>query len=146
MTEATDEILLKIAKKHDSNLAHVKFVMSCYEKSVSSVEQTMDSPSYDDGDNKNNGILDRYPSDEKPLDEIIGEKESRAYLFEKIKTLSSSERDIVTAKYFGEEGVTCQDLAEIWGVSKQRISQILISALKKLKAKISEDRVTGGDL
>jgi len=137
----SDEMLEEIAKKQDSNLNHVKFVMECYEKNILSIEQPIDSPSCNEDDN--NGILDIYPSSDKSLNDLISEKEGREYLFKKIDTLSNPEQKIIFAKYFDGEEVTCKDLAGAWGVSKQRVSQILISALKKLKYKILEDRING---
>ena len=142
--ELPDEELKEIAESQESSLEHVKFVIKCYKGQVCSIDQTSNFDSYD-GNDTSNSFMDICPSTEKSLDDVIIEEEDREYLIEKVKSLSDSEQKIIFAKYLGDSGATCQELAEIWGVSKQRISQILIGALKKLRKKIGEDKLLGKD-
>jgi len=133
--------LQEIAKSQGASLCHVKFVIECYKKDILSIDQPQNNTSYDGDDT--NSYIDSYPSPDKPLDELISAKENRDYLLSKIETLSEREQEVIFVKYFGDSHTTCQDLGELWGISKQRISQILIEALKKLKIKIVEDNASG---
>lgn len=50
-----------------------------------------------------------------------------------LDVLSERERAIVTARYLDEKGATLADLAAEWGVSLERVRQIEVAALRRLR-------------
>lgn len=136
--ELSNEDIHEISIAQSVSEDHVKFILECYRKKVISIDQPSELTSYD-GDEATNDFIDNYLSDEKSLDVLIMAQEDSDYLHKKIESLTEMEQKVIYAKFFSDNGSTCQDLAKSCNVSKQRISQILIGALKKLKKRIKED-------
>lgn len=60
--------------------------------------------------------------------------EENKYKLEKaLKTLKAREMDILNKRYFDEKKLRYQEIGNIYGISKQRVSQIEKSAIKKLR-------------
>lgn len=82
-------------------------------------------------------------ADERPLaDEILEERQELMYRRELLKSawnhLSERERDIVTERTLRETPLRLEDLAQRYGISRERVRQIETAALNKLKTLIAK--------
>ena len=81
-----------------------------------------------------------------PADVVAAEdwlNRSRAKLDEAIAGLDDRSRDIIAARWLGDDGkATLMDLAKRYGVSAERIRQLEKNALKKLRASVAEGVAT----
>lgn len=103
-------------------------------------EVSLDAPMKDDC---NSRLLDTFSStnQQNALTNIIQEENEiscRKDLKSAIKDLNEREKYIIQARYFKEEGSTLQDVSEILGISKERVRQIEVAALSKLRKRISK--------
>lgn len=67
-------------------------------------------------------------------------KEIKNYLFEKMKELNPRYRNVLFMKYFGNEEMTLQMIADKIGLTRERVRQILYKALRVLREKIEEEK------
>lgn len=74
----------------------------------------------------------------KILERLEFEKFFEFDIQDAMKLLSDRERFIIENRYFGEDVMTFHDLSVIFNVSKERIRQIELAALKKLKVALLE--------
>lgn len=79
------------------------------------------------------------PDDISSADEITSNNELREYLFEKMKDLKPSHRDVLFMRFFGNEYMTLEEMGKRLGLTRERIRQILLAALKTLRTKIKEE-------
>ena len=82
-------------------------------------------------------------SDEPLQDEVVGgaidEERRRAWLTKALDVLSERELKIVRERRLSEEGATLESLGEKLGISKERVRQIEVRALEKLRAALVAD-------
>jgi RNA polymerase sigma-32 factor len=78
------------------------------------------------------------PDDRPSAEEILGERQELMYRRELLKQawhhLSERERDIVAHRTLRENPLRLEDLAQRYNISRERVRQIEVSALGKLKA------------
>lgn len=92
---------------------------------------------FDDLDVKIESYIDE---DETSLSKKIENKYLKNYLYEKMQKLNPFYRDVLFYKFFGNQDFTLKQIADKYGVTKERARQAIRSALKKLRIKISEDQ------
>ena len=76
--------------------------------------------------------------DEIPLNKQIGDGQLKHYLYEKIKELEPFYRDVLFYRFFG--GFTLRKIGNKFGVSAERVRQVIRLALKKMRKKIERER------
>ncbi len=100
---------------------------------ISARHTSLDAP-FVDGDN-NNSLLDVYINNDSPMadDELI-EQSLTEEVNRALETLNHREKIIIKATY-GIDGVekTYEEIAEIYGLTRERVRQIKDNAIKKLR-------------
>lgn len=90
------------------------------------------------GDEENTKLCDVIPDNEPLLDEQINKKFVLADLDKMLDTLSNREQDLIRMLFgIGMDHVEAKDVADMFGVGKERIRQMKESALNRLKKKFS---------
>lgn len=93
---------------------------------------------YVGGDEDGNQICDVIPDNEPLLDEQINKKFVLADLDNMLDTLSNREQDLIRMIFgIGMDPVEAKDVADMFGVGKERIRQMKEAALGRLKKKFS---------
>lgn len=93
---------------------------------------------YVGGDEDGNQICDVIPDNEPLLDEQINKKFVLADLDNMLDTLSNREQDLIRMIFgIGMDPVEAKDVADMFGVGKERIRQMKEAALNRLKKKFS---------
>ena len=104
------------------------------EQRLASPDLSVDAPLQDDSDGTLLGML---PSGEATAEDIVGKgqlKQLIAQSFDEFVTgLNEKERTIFRERLLGEEKVTLQDMADTFGVSRERIRQIENRLKERLK-------------
>jgi RNA polymerase sigma-32 factor len=89
--------------------------------------------SADEGEQWQDRLADSSPDPETLLMESADRERQIAALSEALNALSPRERTIVEARYMANQQSTLDDLAHIFGISRERIRQIEQRALKRIK-------------
>ena len=93
---------------------------------------------YIGGDEDGNQLCDVIPDNEPLLDEQINKKFVLADLDNMLDTLSNREQDLIRMLFgIGMDPVEAKDVADMFGVGKERIRQMKEAALGRLKKKFS---------
>lgn len=93
---------------------------------------------YVGGDEDGNQLCDVIPDSEPLLDEQINKKFVLADLDNMLDTLSNREQDLIRMLFgIGMDPVDTKDVADMFGVGKERIRQMKETALGRLKKKFS---------
>ena len=93
---------------------------------------------YIGGDEDGNQLCDVIPDNEPLLDEQINKKFVLADLDNMLDTLSNREQDLIRMLFgIGMDPVETKDVADMFGVGKERIRQMKEAALGRLKKKFS---------
>jgi RNA polymerase primary sigma factor len=93
---------------------------------------------YVGGDEDGNQLCDVIPDNEPLLDEQINKKFVLADLDSMLDTLSNREQDLIRMLFgIGMDPVEAKDVANMFGVGKERIRQMKEAALGRLKKKFS---------
>ena len=93
---------------------------------------------YVGGDEDGNQLCDVIPDNEPLLDEQINKKFVLADLDSILDTLSNREQDLIRMLFgIGMDPVEAKDVANMFGVGKERIRQMKEAALGRLKKKFS---------
>lgn len=93
---------------------------------------------YVGGDEDGNQLCDVIPDNEPLLDEQINKKFVLADLDNMLDTLSNREQDLIRMLFgIGMDPVEAKDVADMFGVGKERIRQMKEAALGRLKKKFS---------
>lgn len=87
----------------------------------------------EEGEQWQDRLADSSPDPETQLVETGDRERQKAALSEALSALSPRERTIVEARYMAEEQSTLDDLANTFGISRERIRQIEQRALKRIK-------------
>lgn len=87
----------------------------------------------EEGEQWQDKLADSSPDPETLLEETGDRERRKAALSEALSALSPRERTIVEARYMAEEQSTLDDLANTFGISRERIRQIEQRALKRIK-------------
>ena len=93
---------------------------------------------YIGGDEEGNQLCDVIPDNEPLLDEQINKKFVLEDLDNMLDTLSNREQDLIRMLFgIGMDPVEAKDVADMFGVGKERIRQMKEAALNRLKKKFS---------
>ena len=89
-------------------------------------------------DEEGSQICDIIPDNEPWLDDQINKKLVLDNLDQMLNTLTDREHDLLRMLFgIGMDPVEAKDVADMYGVGKERVRQMKEAALKKLKAKFS---------
>ncbi|PTW59055.1 RNA polymerase RpoH-like sigma 32 subunit [Breoghania corrubedonensis] len=109
---------------------------------LSAPDTSLNVPVLDDGGTSSDR-QDFLVSNEPLQDEVVGgaidEERRRAWLAKALGVLSERELKIVRERRLSEEGATLESLGEKLGISKERVRQIEVRALEKLRAALVTD-------
>ncbi|MBT2765052.1 sigma-70 family RNA polymerase sigma factor [Paenibacillus sp. ISL-20] len=88
------------------------------------------------------GELLEDTSESRP-EELVGQKLLKEKIDNVLQTLSNREEAVLRLRFGLDDGEerTLQEIGELYGVTRQRINQILIKALRKLGDCFSEERI-----
>lgn len=81
-------------------------------------------------------LVDAAPSQESSLAESDEISKRRALLEEALDVLNEREREILKARHINAETKTLEDLAQVYGVTRERIRQIEVKALDKVTRQV----------
>lgn len=102
-------------------------------------EYALDAPVGRDGETL---LKEFIPVDQKPVDEQISEKETQDILQSKLKEftehLNEKEQTIFRQRLAADLPITLQEIADEYGISKERIRQIEAKIIEKLRAFFEE--------
>jgi RNA polymerase sigma-32 factor len=86
----------------------------------------------DEGAEWGETLADPRESQESLLGDFEEYSQKRALMCEAMQSLNARERDIIAKRRLSEESITLEDLAQEYGVSRERIRQIEARALEKM--------------
>ena len=129
----TDE---EVAEETGFTLAYIQRLQSIRRK-IFSIDQAIDV----DGDFTLQDKLED-PDVEDPVDSIHSEK-MRRFVLCKLSTLTDRERKILTMRFGLEDddSMTLERIGKAFGVTRERIRQIQVEALTKLRGALEEDGI-----
>ncbi|MFL2771385.1 MAG: RNA polymerase factor sigma-32 [Rhodospirillaceae bacterium] len=109
---------------------------------LSAVDPSLEQPvSEEDGNSLT--LLDTIAVDEPSPEDVFADQQMETLRKEALKNglsqLNERERDIVTKRYLTERPLTLASLANVYGVTAERIRQIEVSAISKLRQALSPD-------
>lgn len=111
------------------------------ESRLSGHDVAFDGPSQDDDEayiSSPAGYLpDMRMEPSTQLEISDSEQKMNARLMEALENLDSRSRDILQARWLGEQKTTLHELADQYGISAERIRQIEKSAMNKLKSQLA---------
>jgi RNA polymerase sigma-32 factor len=98
-------------------------------------DASLNAPIRDDGDSgdRQDWLVDDAPSQERVLIETEQLENRRSALREAVIVLDDRERRTFEARHLADEPVTLEDLAEQFGVSRERVRQIEVRAFEKVR-------------
>lgn len=124
-------------KMTDEELAN-KLKISIYELdtikglAVSADVQSLDIPCSDEDEDT---LADKLVSENESVESIVENEERNRAIYEALNLLNDREKDIIIRHYglYGTEPMTLQELGKLHHLTKERIRQIELSAMRKLK-------------
>ena len=107
---------------------------------LDSWELSLDAPVREDSDEAHQNFL---ADEEQPeVDEELANQELRQLFHDELmavrETLDDKERDILDRRLLSEDPMTLNELGEEHGVSRERIRQLQVRLMEKLKERLSE--------
>ena len=106
---------------------------------LDSWELSLDAPVREESDDSHQSFM---PDDQPTAEESLVEDELRQLFHDKLMefrgTLDDKERDILDRRILSEDPMTLSDLGEEHGVSRERVRQIQVRLLDKLKSFMQE--------
>jgi RNA polymerase sigma-32 factor len=88
----------------------------------------------DASDEMQDWLVDPAPDPEALLAEVEDRNRTRTALKDALAHLTTRERHIISARFLAEQPMTLEDLGATFGVSRERIRQIEVRALQKIKS------------
>ncbi|MCB1556328.1 MAG: sigma-70 family RNA polymerase sigma factor, partial [Alphaproteobacteria bacterium] len=127
----------KIARKLKTRLSDVTDM----EMRLSGGDQSLNRPIGDpEGDEWQELLPDSGPTPEEVVT-VMKDSESRsAWLNEALSRLDGREQKIITDRHLNEDVVTLEDLGKELGISKERVRQIEVRAMDKLRSSLTVHR------
>ncbi len=130
--ELTPEVLDRIAGSLDVSVQEVKDMNTRLKAHDGSLNTLIDSGG-DSGSEWMDFIADSKPNQE----DVLAYSETMKYrktLFSKaLVVLNKREKDILFKRRLNEKAVTLDDLSKYYGISKERVRQIELNSIKKIK-------------
>ncbi|MBI5444781.1 MAG: sigma-70 family RNA polymerase sigma factor [Deltaproteobacteria bacterium] len=126
----------ELAEETGFAVAYVRRLQSIRRK-ILSLDQTIDL----DGEMTLQDKLED-PSAQDPIDSIHGSK-LRKYVFRKFSRLTDRERRILVMRFglTGDDAMTLEDIGKDFGVCRERIRQIQVEALEKLRGALEDEGI-----
>ena len=101
---------------------------------------SLESPVREDSDDEQKNFL---PDSSPSVEELVADiemKERMAELLDKLRdTLNEKEKTILAARLLSDEPLTLQDIADQFGISRERVRQIEVNLLKKMKKYLEQE-------
>lgn len=130
--ELTPEVLKNIAGSLDVSVQEVKDMNTRLKSHDGSLNMVIDA-SGDNGSEWMDFIADSKPNQE----DVLAYSETLKYrkkLFSKaLVVLNKREKDILFKRRLTEKAITLDDLSKFYGISKERVRQIELNSIKKIK-------------
>lgn len=82
-------------------------------------------------------LVDTSPLPDQLVEDTIDTERASAGLYAAINTLSDREQDIIKSRFLLEKTETLEEIAARYGLSKERVRQIEMAALGKLKKELA---------
>jgi len=109
---------------------------------LGSPDNSLDAPlshSEEEGLTQMDMLVDNTPlQDERVESAIDGERHAK-WLSEALKLLNQRELHVIQSRRFGDKVATLEALGEELGVTKERVRQIEVQALEKLRTALTRD-------
>ncbi len=103
-------------------------------------DMSLESPVRDDSDDEQKNFI---PSGGPAVEELVADKEVKeqlAAILEKLRTtLNDKEKEILDGRLMNDEPKTLQEIADIFGISRERVRQIEANLLKKMRTYLLQE-------
>ena len=86
-------------------------------------------------------LVERIDSHEEAIPDVLGRKELKNYIYEKIKELNPRHRKVLFYKFFSNQEMTLEKIGKKLGVSRERVRIILDQSMDNLKKKINDEAI-----
>jgi RNA polymerase sigma-32 factor len=95
---------------------------------------SLESPVREDSDDEQKDFI---PHAGPSVEEVVAGREIKERMYDILndlqKSLNDKERTILQTRLLSDEPQTLQDIADIFGISRERVRQIEVNLLKKMK-------------
>jgi RNA polymerase sigma-32 factor len=101
---------------------------------------SLESPVREDSDDEQKNFLPDFSPSVEEMVADIEMKERMAEILDKLQdTLNAKEKTILGARLLSDEPLTLQDIADQFGISRERVRQIEVNLLKKMKKYLEQE-------
>ena len=101
---------------------------------------SLESPVRDDYDDEQKDFI---PHAGPSVEEVVAGREIKERMYDILndlqKSLNDKERTILQTRLLSDEPQTLQDIADIFGISRERVRQIEVNLLKKMKKHLEQE-------
>ena len=101
---------------------------------------SLESPVREDSDADQKSFL---PDQGATIEAVVADREFKermdAIIEDLKKTLNDKEKTILTSRLLGDEPLTLQDIADQFGISRERVRQIEVGLLKKMRKYLEQE-------
>ena len=136
--ELTSEVLYKIADFLDVSVQEVKDMNTRLKSHDGSLNTIIDA-SEDNGSEWMDFIADSKPNQEDVLSYSETLKYRKNLFYKALVVLNKREKDILFKRRLSEKAITLDDLSKIYGISKERVRQIELNSIKKIKKVVEQE-------
>ena len=130
--ELTSDILHKIAGSLDVSVQDVKDMNTRLKSHDGSLNTIIDS-SGDSNSEWMDFIADSKPNQEDILAYSETLKYRKKLFYKSLVVLNKREKDILFKRRLSDKAITLDDLSKFYGISKERVRQIELNSIKKIK-------------
>jgi RNA polymerase sigma-32 factor len=136
----TDQPLSPLAKTKIARTLNVTVrEVSAMEARLATTDRSLNAELAEDGDREWLDVLeDPGPNPEEVVTQMRDAQTRSAWLNDALKSLNERERTIIFERRLVEDGATLQTLGHRLGISKERVRQIEVQALHKLRNALTE--------
>ena len=101
---------------------------------------SLESPVREDSDDEQKDFI---PHAGPSVEEVVAGREIKERMYDLLndlqKSLNDKERTILQTRLLSDEPQTLQDIADIFGISRERVRQIEVNLLKKMKKHLEQE-------
>ena len=130
--ELTSDVLYKIAEFLDVSVQDVKDMNTRLKSHDGSLNTIIDS-SGDSNSEWMDFIADSKPNQEDILAYSETLKYRKKLFYKSLVVLNKREKDILFKRRLSDKAITLDDLSKFYGISKERVQQIELNSIKKIK-------------
>ncbi len=134
-SELTNEGRLEIAGTLGVTVKEVEMMEMRLSAGDQSLNQSLDVES---GDERQDFLVDNAPSPEQIAQKEVDHKRRSEWINQALASLNQREQIIIRERCLCDESVTLEQIGRELGVSKERVRQLEIRALAKLKSALNE--------